>query len=134
MINDTPPAPRFQIGWYNGFSPEVRRAGSAQKDAVKSGEIARPEVCSICGTRGFYGSENPVWFHDEDYDNPLAAHHVCRRCHISLHRRFEDPEPWIQRVRDYGDGTRWFEQLTMDPASLHQPLGRTYPDGLPRDL
>lgn len=118
--------------WYNGWSPDERRAGvPVQQAAVRSGALPKPVTCSICGVTPGPGSSNPVWFHDENYAEPLAAYHVCRRCHLILHRRFDQPEPWLELVARHANGSRWFERLTMDPASLRQPFAETYPDGLP---
>ncbi|MCP5403737.1 MAG: hypothetical protein H6917_15305 [Novosphingobium sp.] len=123
------------IGWYNGWSPEERRATlPAQKAAIASGELARPTHCSICGCRSNrdWRAEDAVWLHDENYADPLAAYPVCRRCHRLLHRRFDDPQSWLELVtRHGGDGRTWFEQLTMDPDSRFRPFWETYPDGLP---
>ena len=123
---------RFEIGWYNGWSPAQRLATlPAQRQAIRSGAIARPTTCSICGVTPEPGSKNSVWLHDENYADPLAAYHVCRYCHRTLHDRFERPAAWLELVRQHGSGERWFERLTMDPASLRQPFETTYPSGLP---
>ena len=122
--------------WYNGWSPEERSATiPIQQEAIRTGVILKPTTCSICGTTPEPGSRNPVWLHDENYADPLAAFHICRRCHLTLHRRFEQPEPWLALVAEHGasDGSRWFEQLTMDSVSLRQAVELTYPDGLPSD-
>jgi hypothetical protein len=124
---------RFQIGWYNGWSPEERLAViPRQRAAVRSGAIPQPVRCSICGTTPEAGSANSVWLHDENYAEPLSSYPICRSCHRTLHNRFEDPDPWVALIKEHGDGRRWFEQLTMDPASLQQPFVITYPQGLPR--
>ena len=120
------------MGWYNGWSPEERIATlPVQRAAIRLGTIAKPSTCSICGITPGADSNNPVWLHDENYAEPLAAYHICRACHRILHNRFEQPEPWLTLVREFGSGGRWFEALTMDPASLRQPFWVTYPDGLP---
>jgi len=124
------------IGWYNGWSPQERLATlPVQKAAIASGELARPTRCSICGcahNRQDWRADDAVWLHDEDYARPLAAYAACRRCHRTLHRRFDDPEPWQTLIAQYGsNGAAWFEQLSMDPASQHRPFAQTYPDGLP---
>lgn len=120
------------MGWYNGWSPEERIATlPVQREAILSGAIAKPSTCSICGITPRDGSRNSVWLHDENYAEPLAAYHVCRKCHRTLHDRFEQPEPWLILVREHGSGGSWFEALTMDSASLRQPFGVTYPNGLP---
>ena len=123
---------RFEIGWYNGWSPEERLAViPRQRAAVQSGAIATPVTCSICAETPPSPSDNPVWLHDEDYADPHGAYPICRRCHRILHERFDQPEPWLALVRRHGTGGRWFEVLTMDAASLRQPFAVTYPNGLP---
>lgn len=124
---------KFDIGWYNGWSPEERLATlPIQKAAIASGELARPTRCSVCDVEGNrnWKADDAVWLHDENYADPLAAYAVCRRCHRLLHRRFEDPAPWLALVSEHGRGGTWFEQLSMDVASLCQPFGVTYPNGL----
>jgi hypothetical protein len=125
------------IGWYNGWSPDERRATlPIQKAAIASGELARPTTCSICGCTGNrdWRADDAVWLHDEDYANPLAVYAVCRRCHRTLHQRFDDPTTWLTLVaRHHRDGGAWFKQLTMDPESRYRPFAETYPNGIARD-
>jgi hypothetical protein len=122
----------WQIGWYNGWSPQERMATlPAQREAIRSGTLKKPSTCSICGVTPSTRSDNPVWLHDENYAEPLLAYHVCRACHRALHDRFEQPDAWLALVRTHGDGGRWFEALSMDAASLRQPFEMTYPNGLP---
>lgn len=123
------------LGWYNGWSPAERLAViPAQREAVRTGTLPRPTRCSICDTSHEHGGSNPVWLHDENYAEPLAAYPICRRCHHVLHESFDAPEPWLALVARYGagSGSHWYERLTLDAQSLHQPFGLTYPDGLPR--
>lgn len=123
---------RSQYYWYNGWSPAERSARTpVQQEAIRSGAIATPKDCSICGTTAT--AANGVWLHDENYDDPLAAYHICRACHLTLHRRFDNPEPWQALVARHGNGSRWFEGLSMDPQSRWRPFTETYPNGLPAD-
>ncbi len=120
---------KFELGWYNGFSPDERRATLAvQKQAIADGVIQKPEVCSICGFRNGDPTSvrNSVWLHDEDYARPLKAHHICRLCHGILHMRFERPEPWLALVARHCGRGAWFERLSLDPASQRQPMELTY--------
>lgn len=127
-------SPRPRMSWYNGWRPEERVATlPVQREAIRSGAIAKPATCSICGVMPAPGSDNPVWLHDEDYTEPLLAYHVCRLCHRLLHERFERPEPWRALLQAHGTGGRWFEFLTMDPAAQWRPFNETYPNGLPRN-
>lgn len=133
---DAPAAakPKFELGWYNGWSPDERRATlPAQKAAIASGELARPTRCSICLVQGSrdWRADDAVWLHDEDYARPLEAYPICRRCHRLLHRRFDDPQPWFTLVAAQARGGAWFELLSMDPNSQRRSFAETYPSGLP---
>lgn len=120
----------FELGWYNGWSPDERRATlPVQREAIANGTLARPRRCSICSAS--WTRDNPVWLHDENYADPLAAYHACRHCHRALHQRFEMPATWNALVAAHGDGTRWFERLSMDPAVQTRLYSETYPNGLP---
>jgi hypothetical protein len=125
----------FTLDWYNGWSTGERLATiPAQREAIASGALPRPIRCSICAfsPREQPGTGNRVWLHNEDYGDPLAIYEICRICHAILHERFETPEPWLALVRRHGSGDRWFERLSMDPASRQRPFRETYPDALPR--
>lgn len=116
---------RFELGWYNGWSPEQRLATlPIQREAIRSGALRRPSACSVCG------STEDIWLHDERYDRPLEAYAICRPCHGALHGRFEDPARWQAILEAYGNGERWFEGLSLDPASQRRPFEETYPEGL----
>ena len=125
----------YELGWYNGWSPEQRRATlPVQRAALNAGTLCRPTGCSVCGfdTREQPGASNRVWLHNEDYGDPLATYAICRHCHWALHERFDDAAPWLAIVARHGGGGQWFERLSMDPASKQRPFLETYPEGLPR--
>lgn len=125
----------FSLDWYNGWSPAQRVATvPVQREAVRLERLPRPTRCSICGfdPKAQPGTRNRVWLHNEDYGDPLATYEICRTCHWLLHERFEDPAPWRALIDHHRSGTQWFERLSMDPASKHQPFALTYPGGLPR--
>jgi hypothetical protein len=123
------------IGWYNGWSPEERTATNpVQQAAIRSGRQPRPTSCSVCGCFGNkadWRAIDAVWFHNERYDRPLDVYPICRRCHWTLHSRFDDPQPWLDLVARYGRGGTWFELLSLDPRCRFQPFAQTYPEGLP---
>jgi len=124
----------FELGWYNGWSPQERRATLAvQKAAIASGKLARPTQCSICRVKGSrnWKAEDAVRLHDENYAEPLSADPICRRCHRLLHARFYHPQPWLALVSEHVTPAAWFTQLSMDPRSRHRPFADTYPNGLP---
>ena len=82
---------------YNGFSPSQRN--KAQKwlnEQWKSGTLLRPSKCCACGK-----AEGIIDAHAEDYSEPFAAgktdqYHLCRKCHLHVHRRFANPNAWIK--------------------------------------
>lgn len=92
---------------YNGFTGAERIRGWQRTwAAVAAGILPKPHRCSICGTE-----QGRIELHTENYTRPLEAKPVCRACHRSLHRRFQDPDQWHRRVKQFGDGTKWFEQI-----------------------
>jgi hypothetical protein len=118
------------IGWYNGWSPQERTATlPVHKAALKDGRLARPTHCSICQCAGSndWRSDDAVWLHNEDYGNPFDVYHLCRRCHRTLHERFDQPEPWLELVvRHDNTEAAWYAQLTAGTAAG----GLSWPTGL----
>lgn len=122
-------------GWYNGWSWNQRRAVTPiQNAAVRSGELIRPTVCSICAFsdpanldgRGY------VFMHLEDYSDPIGSVlPACKRCHYALHARFWKPGLWLGIVRRNGPPESWFAALSLDPHDMLRPFGETYPHGIP---
>lgn len=115
------------LSWYNGFSPEERRATvPIQLRAFAWGEIERPRVCSICG---FDKPQRPsdIVLHNEDYTKPLIGFACCRRCHSRLHERFSDPKRWLRLLDRAASPDCWARQLSLDPRSQYQPYQVTYP-------
>lgn len=122
------------IGWYNGWSPKERHAVTPlQYDAIRSGALRRPTICSICGCTGGrnWRALDAVWFHNERYDLPLEVYHICCACHRTLHQRFDAPHPWLMLIERYGRNGSGFELLSLDPQSQFRPFEDTYPAGLP---
>ncbi len=118
---------------YNGWSWEERCAITPiQNEAIRTGKLVRPTVCSICN---FSDPANPkgrgyIFLHTERYDRPLEVLGCCKRCHAALHARFRDPERFRSVVaRNYRQGA-WFMLLSFDPASQFRPFDETYPDGI----
>jgi len=61
--------------------PEKRKAGIIVMNALKSGEIIRPDSCSICNKKCI-----PEGHHD-DYSKPLEVVWMCKNCHTAIHWR-----------------------------------------------
>lgn len=124
----------MSIGPYNGWDAKTRVSTlTIQREALRLGLIPWPSRCSICGyvEGDDQTGRTRLGLHDENYGDPLSAYAICSRCHGHLHRRFDRPRPWSRLVAAHGDGTRWFEKLSMDPACLLTPFEITYPLGLP---
>ena len=125
---------KYKIGSYNGWNGDERLAVlPILRAAIAAGELASPTTCSICLVAGTPDrrAESAVWFHDEDYANPMGAYAICRRCHRLLHLRFHDPDTWTAHAALHARGGAWFEKLSMDPASKTRSFAQTYPEGLP---
>ena len=129
----TPAAVRPWQMHYNGFSwPERCAVTPIQNEALRSGRLVRPVVCTICGDAR---SELPHgrdyrFLHLEDYRQPFAIYGCCKPCHAALHARFRDPKRWWELVRLHGRLGQWFTLLSLDPASQWKSFNETYPDGL----
>jgi len=101
----------MKLGPYNGFTGDQRDLADWKiKIAKELKLIPPPEQCSICGTK-----EGEFHYHNEDYSRPLQTIAICKKCHMALHNRFRAPGyslNWGKLVHDYGDGTKWFEQIS----------------------
>jgi len=82
---------------YNGFTPSQRvKAQNWLNKQWASGALARPSKCCACGQ-----TEGIIDAHAEDYSEPFEAgktdkFHLCRKCHMQVHRRFANPQSWIR--------------------------------------
>jgi hypothetical protein len=104
-------ASRMKLGPYNGFWGEQRLLADRKiKIAIDLDLIPKPKTCSVCGT-----GEGRIDYHNEDYGRPLQTVAICQKCHLALHNRDRSPgwaANWQQRVKDCGDGTKWFEHIS----------------------
>ena len=103
-------ASHMKLGPYNGYSGDLRvQADRKIKIAIELGLIPKPEQCTVCGSK-----EGRIDYHNEDYSHPLRTVAICMKCHMALHNRNRSPgysASWDKRVREYGDGSKWFEHL-----------------------
>jgi ribosomal protein S27AE len=51
------------------------------REAILSGKMTRPDVCSKCGSNG------QVIGHHNDYSKPLEITWLCLKCHRNIHPR-----------------------------------------------
>ena len=119
---------------YNGWSWADRCAVTPIQNAMfRSGELARPTECSICGFSdpARINGSGYIFAHTERYDLPGELHPACKRCHAALHARFREPERWQALLRRSAMPGSWAFALSLDPASQWQPFEATYPKGLP---
>ena len=49
-------------------------------EAIRRGELLRPEACELCGARKRLSA------HHHDYDRPLDVIFLCGLCHKAVHR------------------------------------------------
>lgn len=68
---------------YRKRYPEKDRARQILRDALKAGEITKPDRCEDCGR----AVDHPLHGHHEDYSQPLAVAWLCSGCHGRRHRR-----------------------------------------------
>jgi hypothetical protein len=84
---------------YNGFTGAERRRRSGVVRLLRAkGVIAKPDQCSLCGSR------KNVGYHGEDYFDPWSFVSICSGCHGSIHHRFKSTDKWQQRLHDHRDG------------------------------
>lgn len=124
----------YVLPHYNGFSHDERVATiPLQKQAAVEGRFRFPTVCSICSYSdpARYRTTGYIFAHLEDYRRPLECHPCCRRCHVTLHARFRDPDPWRRLVARFSANSVWIAFLTLDPASQWRPFDETHPHGIP---
>ena len=82
---------------YNGFTPSQRvKAQNWLNKQWANGTLARPAKCCACGQ-----TEGLIDAHAEDYSEPFEAgktdqFHLCRKCHMHVHRRFANPQSWLR--------------------------------------
>jgi hypothetical protein len=100
----------MKLGDYNGFSGAQRVLADRKiKIAVELGLIPPAGQCSVCGS-----TEGRMDYHNEDYGRPLQTVAICMKCHMALHNRRRSPgyaANWEKRVKEYGDGAKWFELI-----------------------
>lgn len=92
---------------YNGFSPTQRtRAQKWLNEQWEYGLLKRPTVCCACNQ-----DKGIIHAHAENYNEPFGSqtdeYHLCYRCHIILHCRFNNPSAWIRYKKLLIEGWIW---------------------------
>lgn len=64
---------------YRQRHPERHRAGTILRAAVASGQVVRPDACTICA------AVCKPHAHHDDYSQPLQVLWLCKPCHIQHH-------------------------------------------------
>lgn len=62
-------------------NPEKRAAHVALGNAIRRGDILKPEACQECGTK-----PKRIEGHHRDYRKPLDVVWLCRSCHVAEHK------------------------------------------------
>lgn len=118
---------------YNGWSWTERCAVTPIQNAMfRSGQLARPKVCTICdfSDPARINGSGYIFAHLERYDRPAELFPCCKRCHAALHARFREPERWQALLLGSALPGSWAFALSLDPASQWRPFAETYPGGL----
>lgn len=110
---------------YNGYaSAERTKVGNYQNKLIKSGELINPDQCDICNV-SHQKTSKKIQRHNENYSNPLDFYPICIRCHLRLHRRFDNWKNWKEiivpnHINDQSTetekdltlyGKKWFHKL-----------------------
>lgn len=66
------------------------KARAAVREAIRRGELIRPEKCETCFKKG------KTHAHHDDYDNLLDVRFLCPSCHVKVHGRKAQAEAKIQ--------------------------------------
>ncbi len=69
----------YQKHW-NKINPKKRKARSKMTNAIASGRLIRPKLCSLCY------KETKLHGHHKDYSKPLNVEWLCVKCHYLIHR------------------------------------------------
>lgn len=126
---------------YNGFTGAERKKKDQVLQVLRRGSCMQsPVVCDMCG------ATEKVTFHAEDYFDPFSVVSICFHCHMSLHRRFQSPGKWHERlsaceqnalIDDFRalpmtemDFAGWLRTNTTGP---HDVVERTWPNRLAPD-
>lgn len=64
---------------YRKTYPLKRIATNAVSNAIRCGELIRPEKCSVCNINA------KTEAHHDDYSKPLNIRWLCKRCHVAWH-------------------------------------------------
>lgn len=77
--------PKWSIGTKNWKlrNPARDKSGKLFYNAVRSGKIIRPKICSKCGTCGV------IEGHHKDYSKPYDVTWLCKKCHSAEHYRIK---------------------------------------------
>jgi hypothetical protein len=65
--------------------PEQVKARNAVRDALRKGDLARPDFCERCGRQEDPGTDGRpgIEAHHVDYSDPLGVEWLCRLCHVT---------------------------------------------------
>lgn len=73
---------RFHSKKKRELRPDREIAHKWVSDALKSGKLLRPDICTVCGSRGV-----PIEAHHPDYRRPPDIVWMCRVCHADIHNK-----------------------------------------------
>jgi hypothetical protein len=70
------------------------------RNAIKSGLLMRPDICSKCGDKPALASDgrSRIHAHHHDYNRPLDVEWLCAKCH-----RKETPLPSVMGAPTFGE-------------------------------
>lgn len=74
--------------FYRGGEHADPGAHDAMEDALRRGELTRPDCCEQCGRGGTAkDGRSLIQGHHDDYNKPLDVRWLCQSCHHEWHKR-----------------------------------------------
>lgn len=73
--------------FFRGGQRADDHAQNQLEKALDRGDIAKPDACERCGSKGrMRDGRSSIQAHHDDYNKPLAVRWLCQKCHHDWHR------------------------------------------------
>lgn len=104
-------------GPYNGATGRERIVGWQKvRIAQYLGLLKNSEGCGLCGSR------EAAHLHAELYFRALLVKSICRSCHFHIHKRFQRPDLWAEKLAQFPSARSWVRALREVELSRNEAL------------